>query len=85
MRTLILTGNPATGEVYARVAQASAADVEEAIATAHAARTAWAATIGTSKPPAAVAASGAGGISSLRFWRRLIVSDTSVTRWPPLT
>ncbi len=33
--------NPATGEVYARVAQASAADVELAIATAHAARITW--------------------------------------------
>ncbi|MCS6764757.1 MAG: aldehyde dehydrogenase family protein [Candidatus Protistobacter heckmanni] len=85
MRALILKWNPATGEVYGRVAQASAADVGEAIATAHAARTAWAAIIGTSKPPAAVAASGAGGISSFRFWRRLIISDTSVTRWLPLT
>ena len=33
--------NPATGQVFARVAQASAADVEEAIAGAHAARVAW--------------------------------------------
>jgi aldehyde dehydrogenase (NAD+) len=33
--------NPATGEVFARIAQASAADVEEAIAAAHRARTGW--------------------------------------------
>lgn len=33
--------NPATGEVFARIAQASAADVEAAIAAAHRARTAW--------------------------------------------
>lgn len=33
--------NPATGEVFARVAQASVADVEEAIATAHQARIGW--------------------------------------------
>lgn len=33
--------NPATGKVFARIAQASPADVEEAIATAHAARVPW--------------------------------------------
>ena len=33
--------NPATGQVFARVAQASTADVEDAIAAAHAARVAW--------------------------------------------
>ncbi|MEF7616607.1 aldehyde dehydrogenase family protein [Aquincola sp. MAHUQ-54] len=33
--------NPATGRVFARIAQASPADVEEAIATAHAARVPW--------------------------------------------
>jgi acyl-CoA reductase-like NAD-dependent aldehyde dehydrogenase len=35
--------NPATGEVFARIAQASADDVEAAIAAAHRARMAWAA------------------------------------------
>jgi len=34
--------NPATGECFAYVSQASAADVEDAIAAAYAARTAWA-------------------------------------------
>lgn len=34
--------NPATGECFAQVAQASAADVEDAIAAAHAARESWA-------------------------------------------
>ncbi len=33
--------NPATGEVYARVAQASPQDVEDAVASAHAARGSW--------------------------------------------
>jgi acyl-CoA reductase-like NAD-dependent aldehyde dehydrogenase len=33
--------NPATGEVFARIAQASVQDVEDAIAAAHAARHAW--------------------------------------------
>jgi len=33
--------NPATGEVFARIAQAGAQDVEDAIAAAHAARPAW--------------------------------------------
>lgn len=36
--------NPATGKVFARIAQASAADVEDAIASAHRARVGWAAT-----------------------------------------
>jgi aldehyde dehydrogenase (NAD+) len=35
--------NPATGEVFARIAQASASDVEDAIAAAHRARGSWAA------------------------------------------
>ncbi len=35
--------NPATGEVFARIAQASSADVEDAVASAYAARGAWAA------------------------------------------
>jgi aldehyde dehydrogenase (NAD+) len=35
--------NPATGLAFARIAQATAADVDEAIAAAHAARTSWAA------------------------------------------
>ena len=35
--------NPATGLAFARIAQASAADVEDAIAAAHRARTGWAA------------------------------------------
>jgi acyl-CoA reductase-like NAD-dependent aldehyde dehydrogenase len=33
--------NPATGEVFARVAQAGARDVEDALAAAHGARDAW--------------------------------------------
>ena len=33
--------NPATGEVFARVAQASVQDVEDAIAAAHGSRLAW--------------------------------------------
>jgi vanillin dehydrogenase len=33
--------NPATGEVFARISQASAQDVEDAIAAAHGARIAW--------------------------------------------
>lgn len=33
--------NPATGQVFARVAQASAVDVDDAIAAAHRARTGW--------------------------------------------
>jgi aldehyde dehydrogenase (NAD+) len=33
--------NPATGAVFARIAQASAADVEDAIAAAYAARRTW--------------------------------------------
>ena len=35
--------NPATGEVFARVAQAGRQDVEDALASAHAARVSWAA------------------------------------------
>ena len=38
---MLETVNPATGEVFARVAQASAQDVEDAIAAAHGARTGW--------------------------------------------
>jgi aldehyde dehydrogenase (NAD+) len=37
--------NPATGQAFARIAQASAADVDEAIASAHQARGAWAAVL----------------------------------------
>ena len=33
--------NPATGQVFAKVAQAGAADVEDAIAAAHRARVSW--------------------------------------------
>lgn len=35
--------NPATGQAFARIAQASASDVDDAIKAAHAARTGWAA------------------------------------------
>jgi acyl-CoA reductase-like NAD-dependent aldehyde dehydrogenase len=41
--------NPLTQEVYARVAQASASDVEEAIASAHRARGGWAAMLASQR------------------------------------
>jgi acyl-CoA reductase-like NAD-dependent aldehyde dehydrogenase len=41
--------NPLNGELYARIAQASAADVDEAIAAAHRAREGWARTLASER------------------------------------